>query len=316
MSQDSTFNFEAVWPYVDETMAKRTPPPSEPVAVPYAVPKGWEWAVRTFGMPLWGQLFFSAFLFALGVGGTIVWISYGHLGNIDVHLGKIDGALQVLVPRDARDAMFEAKEFAQNGDLSAAKDSLRLATELIEAAASHGYIVRPAFFQTALRTTNQIAAIAGAMGEIDKDVYQLRIALATYRSASQTIPASWTSKPVQTSYQIIEAPQAEHLEGSVMRWYGPPNVDFFRFPPVNPPRLYNGSFTDMAFEDGQFTLDNKEFKNVKFLRTHIVYHGGPLHLAHVQFINCTFDISNTPGGSQFTEYAVLDLAELKVAPPA
>ena len=52
-------------------------------------------------------------------------------------------------------------------------------------------------------------------------------------------------------------------------------------------------------EGGGVILDNMDMRNVVFTNVHIVYHGGPLKMANVFFVNCRFDVDRKSNGQNF-----------------
>ena len=64
----------------------------------------------------------------------------------------------------------------------------------------------------------------------------------------------------------------------------------------------------LVFEGGGFVLDNMHLKNVVFINVHVSYHGGPINLENVSFLNCTFDITPDSNGRQLAEVILLNPA--------
>jgi len=54
------------------------------------------------------------------------------------------------------------------------------------------------------------------------------------------------------------------------------------------------------------TLDYVTWENVTFVGTHIKSQGGPVRLANVRFVNCTFDLPHDDTGARIAEYAALE----------
>jgi hypothetical protein len=44
-------------------------------------------------------------------------------------------------------------------------------------------------------------------------------------------------------------------------------------------------------------LDGMQLRNVIYKNVHVVYHGSPLIMENVYFIDCTFDVSSGQNGS-------------------
>lgn len=51
--------------------------------------------------------------------------------------------------------------------------------------------------------------------------------------------------------------------------------------------------------DGELTLDGTDMKNVILENIRITYHGGPLRMNNVVFVNCTFEMQENQNGRQF-----------------
>jgi len=72
------------------------------------------------------------------------------------------------------------------------------------------------------------------------------------------------------------------------------------------------SFSDITLDGCVVVLDGRRFDHVALANSHIIYKGGPLHLYEVIFVNCTFDVTPTPYGSQLLDYAALNQQQLSV----
>jgi hypothetical protein len=65
---------------------------------------------------------------------------------------------------------------------------------------------------------------------------------------------------------------------------------------MNPDQATTNAF--VMFEGGGILLDGLRYKNVVMKDVHVVYHGGPVQLEYVTFINCKFSIDNTKAGRE------------------
>jgi len=61
-------------------------------------------------------------------------------------------------------------------------------------------------------------------------------------------------------------------------------------------------------------LDGFSWKNVVFINSRIIYHGGPVILDNVTFVNCKFEAEAGNDGFQLLQYAALDQKILKIRP--
>lgn len=57
----------------------------------------------------------------------------------------------------------------------------------------------------------------------------------------------------------------------------------------------------LLLEGAELGLDNFHAKNVIFRNVHIIYHGEPVQLENVYFVNCTFEITRQPNGVEFAK---------------
>jgi len=57
----------------------------------------------------------------------------------------------------------------------------------------------------------------------------------------------------------------------------------------------------IIIDDASFELDRMFLRKVLFQNSHIIYHGGPVVLEDVTFINCTVDVEQNPNGIAFTK---------------
>jgi hypothetical protein len=67
--------------------------------------------------------------------------------------------------------------------------------------------------------------------------------------------------------------------------------------------VLSGAHTVVNGPNG-FDISRVLMKNVVLRNVDIYYHGGPLHLENVTFINCHFDVTDSPGGDHLLEAAI------------
>jgi hypothetical protein len=93
--------------------------------------------------------------------------------------------------------------------------------------------------------------------------------------------------------------------------------------PANPPPLQAiGNFTiidnthkllaDSLIVSTEIAIDYFELRNVVFRNATIIYHGGPMRMEDVKFIDCHFVVANLPTGNQLLRAAALEEKALQV----
>lgn len=215
----------------------------------------------------------------IGVVGGGIWLLHGEFGKVqegfsrlDRRLDRFDSAIRILSRAqsgDVRDLINEiltqANQQARLGNPTAAAKFLAVAAKLTKEEAQRRAPASPEFFGKAVNDLRQFPPSTHA---VDQQVRTLRLELAEYRSAL--------------------TPLGDNVTGLA----SPGGV---RGPIVEDSRLTGGIQI----------LDGITWINVVFENTHIRYKGGPLRLRNVRFVNCTFDVPESPRGDQLLDIAIL-----------
>jgi len=65
------------------------------------------------------------------------------------------------------------------------------------------------------------------------------------------------------------------------------------------------TITNASLRGCQEVLDGSEWKNVVFVDSTVVYHGGPVVLENVQFKHCQFEFDYTPGSQELARHLAM-----------
>jgi hypothetical protein len=212
-------------------------------------------------------------------------------------LSAIDGFLAGKFPEfGALSKILEAQKAADDGDFSKANDLLKKARALFSDAQEQKVSASADIFESAIENLGEIEnstpEAAKAAGPVIND---LRVLLANYRSALQTIPnldAPFLGPPVRTPTEISH----QSIKG------GSPAIAN-----SHPAAQLALLVSDVRIIRPAFQLlDGIRWRDVTFVDTSIEYYGGPVELTNVRFINCDFIVHAGPNATKFLEYAALD----------
>jgi hypothetical protein len=267
-------------------VAKNTQSDHDQIAEALAIPL---WG-RTLIKGLWwaGGLIFSAFL-------AVGWQLY----SLNRDVGRIDGKVGEIPAAIAEKMMDESKANVDRGDTAEAARDLVLATSFLTDAKKKKAPVNADFFDDAYAKLNQLAKVP----QLSNQWQNARLELASYRSVLQSPPKlAEPGKRVNAPISRDELNDATYL---VMESPG----EFFVPPSVV--RKLSDSFgveniVLVGGVDGVTqTLDGIRWINDVFENVQIRYRSGEVLLDNVKFVNCTFDITNDPGGVRVTDYAIV-----------
>jgi hypothetical protein len=271
--------------------------------------------IKFLGIPLWG------YLLIVGLCAMFFWCPAFEaifpklsdidqsLNKIDVHLGTIDGSLNILIPRLARASFSEAEQNASKSNAVATVSALVDAGELVSKATTLQVPAQPLFFEDVINSLNRLAT-SPVSGSIEQQIHNARLALAQYRSSIETVPPLPQRRVLIYQVQTIRggAPKPARII-----WNGPPQIDMFTIPLPEPPSVVSAAFENVALENGWQKLDNAAWQNVTFVNMHLSYEGGNLVLFKVRFIKCTFEVSyHHPNAKELLDYAALNNQELRL----
>ncbi len=240
------------------------------------------------------------------------------LDGFDVRLAKIEGKLDVLL---ARVSITDSAQYIKRGEFTLAVKAAEEAARAMHEATISKVPAPPEFFK---QVSDVMDSVNPRQPELSTRFNQLRVSLATYRSAINPVP----SLPERSA----ELPPTEHTFTLTMALY--PNSTSIVLSPPKPVVIEgNGAGIDCtSMKPGQEifipatrsldqnpvtvrglilvgatqTLDYMTWEKVTFFNTHIKYLGGPVRLRNVSFVNCTFDFPTSDFGQQVAKYAALE----------
>jgi hypothetical protein len=316
---------------------KSKPFPSEPaseIKQPEVVLTGaWGYIARKFGIPVWGQLL----IFVLAIAFCFIVQRLSSLGSrvsnqseksisqmskIDKRLALIEQKLGLQI---GSDLLTRIKTYARQADYAKASDIANTAMKLISDATTNRIPSQPEFFLNTITTIDDIES-SHLPADLAKKIFQMRVTLASYRSALEPppdIPTELITLPPDVRiitrdmlggravYRINHGLQL-YKNTHLVSWGAAINGS--EIPPtqemLNPPSIFisqdqQTSVDGLILIGSSQTLDGILWKNVVFFREHIKYQGGDLSLDHVRFVDCTFEIEDNEYGIRLTEYAAL-----------
>ena len=163
---------------------------------------------------------------------------------------------------------------------SVAEKAATIANRLLDEQKNARLSVPPDFFQQSLQKYQQLRLDPS----LANTALQGKRILAEYRSALNTVPPEFASKPPVTTLSV------EHLE-----------IRNGRFIISN--AYLAGNAIDNSGGQG-FDIDGAILENVVLENVRIVYRGAPVTLRGVRFINCTFTVPQTPQADRLLEAAI------------
>jgi hypothetical protein len=251
--------------------------------------KGFNWGILT-----------TLISFALFVAAS-VWVLHAELSKINDRMGMIDKRMARLetairILSDAQDnktkelvhdALTVAQMKVDSGNLESASRALAIANQLIaqekvlKATANHE------FFQDTLEHYRKLYSVSHGNEPLAAEVFNGRIQLAEYRSALTVPPPDFHPQHEYRGVGDTFIGKMTIEKGHVL---------------LRDAILYGNS---IGGPEGGFAIDGFELDNVVLNGVTIRYHGGPLILRNVWFVNCTFIVRQSQSGDQFLEVAAL-----------
>jgi len=267
------------------------------------------WISKSLGIQPWGQVL----ILALIGSGILVW---NKLDSIDKHLTQNDISIKTLPLELSKELLSQAETDVKFGRLDRAARVLDSANAFLIKASVKKLDAPPQYFQDTRDSLNSISEGSTDTG-VQTSVHTSRVLLATYRSALEPSPK------ISGKETRLEAPAdpAQAFEKTAGRTVIDVHFTDNRQEILN---LASHSFAqDFTFEGpiilahgATQTLDGIHWRDVVFVGAHIKYLGGNLDLQYVHFVNCTFDISPSPHGNQFLDYAALAQNKFSTTPPS
>jgi hypothetical protein len=224
----------------------------------------------------------GAILAAVLLGGSFVWTAHyeitkldGRIANLDKHVSKVETAVRTIGAKQGGDTktLIVAKNASDAGRTQSAKAILDIANRLLAEQKASRLPAPQEFFDSAIQkyqTLQKSPDLADAAWEGSTK-------LAEYRSATSSVPSGMSVHIGEWSQQ------------------GP-----FRY--LKDSLISGQGAVAMGTEKG-FVLDGFYLDNVVFENTNIIYHGAPVILKNVRFVNCTFEVRRTPQSEKLLEAA-------------
>lgn len=280
-----------------------------------AVPVGWPWLFRLFGVPAWGQILV---LFVIGVSAAAFF--YWH--SNEVRLARLEQKLDDLPKGLTGSLISQAAQAAQKGETNQALDATKAATAMIQVAKTSRAPATPQYFHQTLEGLNKIPA---PPGDLSVTVAQAKISLAEYKSSlapkPSLPPSSGTSLanlipalPLNGTYLLIRT--IDLPTGIVLRATERDTVALTGVPGKEmlapPSRFFEKSknvVQKLMIANATQTLDGIEWDSVTFVNVRIKYAGGTTRLKDVRFVNCTFEVPRDSSGNRIAEYAIVEPKE-------
>ncbi len=240
------------------------------------------------------------------------------LTELGERMARVEGKLDVL---SARVSITDSAQYIKRGEFTLAVKAAEEAHRALHEATVSKAPATPEFFK---QVSDVINSVSPRQPELSTKFYQLRVGLATYRSAINPAP----SLPKQSA----ELPTTGHTFTLTMALY-PASTSIVLSPPKPVVIEGNGAGIDCtSMKPGQEifipatrsldqnpvtvrdlilvgatqTLDYITWENITFINTHIKYLGGSVRLRNVSFVNCTFDLPSNNSGQQVAKYAALE----------
>ncbi len=231
---------------------------------------------------------------------------------IGTRLGKLEDAIKVLSSQQSNQTqklihdLLSVAKTATNPTI--ATKAIQVATVLAKTLREEKHPATPEFFQSSIEVLNEVTP------RVAKTTFATRIALAEYRSSLEPVPE------LKPPIVFLFGKYGAEITGSGYTFrgisYDATNVTEENFklePPNSEKRLSLIIITDAMVKGGHQTLDGLTWVNVVFIGTKIAYHGGPVQLVNVRFINCSFEAPPSSNSAKVADYVALWQAKLKVS---
>lgn len=223
--------------------------------------------------------------------GGIVWTVHYEIGRLDdriatldKHIGRVETAVRILGAKQGGDtktlideALTVAKNASEAGHYDSAKAILNYANQLLETEFISASPAPQQFFDKAL---NNYQAMRQSPTLRDS-AHEGTLKLAEYRTATIEKPANVPGSSYFYADEILQMGNYLYIKGGIFS--GP---------------------TAFSTGSGRNTIDGMIIENTVFYNMTITYHGGPVILRNVRFINCHFEVPDSPRGDQLLVSAV------------
>jgi hypothetical protein len=258
------------------TLEYDSQPPGESVA---PTPKtDWKWWLTT-----------GLVILSLIVGSA--WTLKTELSGIDKHIARVETAVRIIGAKQGGDtktlideALAVAKNASDAGRTENAKVVLNIANRLLAEQKASREPVPQEFFDNAAQKYQAIKKSP----ELSDAVWDGTTKLAEYRSAISTVPPG---------FGAVEIGELSHRGN-------------FRYLKDS---LISGRNAIRFGNESGFVLDGFWLDNVVFENATIIYHGGPVILQNVQFVNCRFQVRKSPQSEQLIEAAIKEPVNVAIS---
>jgi hypothetical protein len=218
----------------------------------------------------------------------------GESQKLDSRLEKDESAIKVLGSQQSDQVQKLIHDLLA---IAKTSDSSETAARAAEVAASLTVTLQkgkhpspPEFFH---ETTQDLDALHQQEGPIRQIAFKTQTQLAEYRSALELVNEGG---------------------GTVVNCTGASKHGTLFGAGHGPEAKTDRTVSNMAIKDCSQILDGIAWQDVTFIDSNITYHGGPVVLRNVTFVNCKFNVDSDDYGFKLLEYAALDQKELKIKP--
>jgi hypothetical protein len=246
-------------------------------------------------------------IWVLWRGGALILVAFlaieGQLVLLNRSMGRLEGQVGSMPASIAQSLLDKSKKDADEGKTADAQRSLQLAGIFLQTATQEKAKVDPAYFQA---VSQQLAGLK-SLPALAPEVHGTSLELAAYKSSLQPQP-----KVTGKEIRVVDATNSSDLKDRVTLNKITPG-DFVVPPSVvrrlNEAGLVSGLVLRGAVPGVSQTLDGLRWNDVIFINVHIKYAGGETELRNVTFVNCTFEIVDSPRGTNMTNYVVLGIPQ-------
>lgn len=211
------------------------------------------------------------------------------------------------------------KELVSSGDTVKATEAVGDVRTLILTARELKTPAPLGYFASVTTTLDSLGPVANQ--DVAREIFATRVALAEYHSALEVSPEfpdkvvaleSSPDQPVDASKFAggavnrattqLFVPAQMHVESTGAVIDGSEleaGLELLR--PRTTFAQGGNSISGLVLKGVTQSLDGAEWKDVVFVNARVRYRGGPMKLDHVRFVNCTFEVSQSDGGTQFAK---------------
>lgn len=225
------------------------------------------------------------------------------LGYTAVDVYQIKGRIDSMPAMLAQSLLSQSKKSSEQGNTEDAKRSIGLATALLKNATQNKSKANSSYFESVSQELYQLKKVP----DLSLDVHNAAVQLADYKSALQPQPTL-----PENAVRVVNAINPLVLKNRTVFQKTTPGDFFFIGYVVR--SLKNATSIQGPVLEGMVpgvtqTLDGIRWSDTVFINVHIKYEGGEMELRNVTFVNCTFEIVDSPRGTDVTNYIVLGIPQ-------